>query len=106
MDNEIKIICIEVENLKNLIRETVSTELEKFEQRFREQKLVEKTLGDKLRVKDIAEFLGCCTKTITTYRQKGFLPEPKMGLNGKPYWDKEEIIVALRAHDLAYKYKV
>ena len=106
MDNEIKIICIEAESLKNLMHQVIKEELEVFEQRLCEQKIMEKHLPDKLKTKDIAEFLGCSTKTVTTYRQKGFLPEPKMGLNGKPYWDKEEIISALRAHDLAYKYKI
>jgi hypothetical protein len=106
MDNEIKVICIEVESLKNIIHEIVSEELEKFKEKLRHPVVIEKPLGDKLRTKDIAEFLGCCTKTINTYRQKGFLPSPKMGLNGKPYWDKEDIIKALRNHDLAYKYKV
>ena len=106
MDNEIKIVCIDVESLKNLISETVSAELEKFKAKLNEQKPEKKPLGDKLRVKDVAELLDCSTKTITTYRQKGFLPEPKIGLNGKPYWDKQEIIEALRAHDLAWKYKL
>ena len=106
MENEIKVICIEVETLKGLIHEIVSQELEKFKDGLRNPVVIEKPLADKLRTKGIAEFLGCCTKTISTYRQKGFLPEPKMGLNGKPYWDKEDVIKALRNNDLAYKYKI
>ena len=106
MENEVKVVCIDVESLKNLIGETVSAELEKFKVRLSEQKAERKPLADKLRVKDVAELLDCSTKTITTYHQKGFLPKPKVGLNGKPYWDKQEIIDALRAHDLAWKYNL
>ncbi|MCX6198295.1 MAG: helix-turn-helix domain-containing protein, partial [Bacteroidetes bacterium] len=106
MNNNVSIVVVAEDDLKSLIRETVSEELEKFEQRFRERKFEQKVFGDKLRIKDVAEFLGCSTKTVSTYRKKGILPEPKTGLNGKLYWDKDEIVSALRARDLAYKFKL
>ena len=106
MSDDTKVIGIEVEGLKNLIRLVVFEELEKLEQRLRDQKLVTKPVGDRLSITNLAAFLGCSVKTVSTYRNKGYLPEPKIGLNGKLYWDKEDIERALRNHDLAWKYKL
>ena len=106
MDNETKIVVMDVDGLKNLMRQIVSDEFEKFDQKLRERKLAEKPYGDKLRKKEVAELIGCSLKTVTTYYQKGILPAPTIGINGKPYWTKEEVLSAIRANDLAWKYNL
>ena len=83
MDNETKIVVMDVDGLKNLMRQIVSDEFEKFDQKLRERKLAEKPYGDKLRKKEVAELI-----------------------NGKPYWTKEEVLSAIRANDLAWKYNL
>lgn len=106
MSNNIRIVVIAEEDLKNLIRVTVNEEFEKIEKKLLERQVDSTAFGDKLRVKDVAAFLGCSAKTVTTYRKMGILPEPKIGLNRRPYWEKEEIIAAIKSNDLNWKYKL
>lgn len=106
MSSNIKVVVIAEEELKNLIRSTVNEELEKLEKKLLEGQVESTAFGDKLRVKDVAAFLGCSTKTVTTYQKRGILPEPKIGLNRRPYWEKEEIIAAIKSNDLNWKYNL
>ncbi len=106
MSNNITVIVVAEADLKNMIRTVVTEELEKLEKRLLERKVEQTAFDGKLRVKDVAKFLGCSTKTVSTYREKGILPEPKIILNGRPYWVKEEIIAAIKANDLKWKYNL
>ena len=106
MDNDIKVIGIEVDGLISLIRDIVREELQDFEERMKESRALENPLSDKMMINDLAKFLDVSRHTITNYKKSGILPQPKLTLSGRPYWDKEEVIACLKANDMAWKYNL
>ncbi|HWB64165.1 MAG TPA: helix-turn-helix domain-containing protein [Chitinophagales bacterium] len=105
MSSEIKLIVITEENLVNLIREVLHSEIERLEQKLLTTN-TQKLFGDRLWKKDVAQLLGVSIRTVTCYAKKGTLPKAKLHFNGKPYWEKEEVVAAIKANDLNWKYNL
>lgn len=105
MSNETRLIVITEETLANLIRDILHSEVEQLEQKLLTSN-TQKLFGDRLRKKDVAQLLGVSIGTVTQYAKRGVLPQPKLLFNGKPFWEKDEVITAIKSNDLNWKYNL
>lgn len=110
MNEQQQVIGIEVAALKEMMREAMREvmreELSKLEQRLVAAQSAKVPIDDRLFTKDVAKLLGITRQTVTEYRKKEILPPPQLTPGGRPYWNKEQVIEAIKTSGFAYKYEL
>lgn len=84
MDTKSGIVLIEVNALREVIREVFHEEIERHN--LSSNKDIQYKDTDRLSISQVAEYLGVSRKTISNYRRDRKIPEPEYNLSGKPRW--------------------
>jgi len=84
MKEDTRIAVIELQVLKETIREVIREELDKRVTQSSPEVTYKET--DRLSISQVAKYLGVSTKTVSNYRREQKIPEPEYNLSGKPRW--------------------
>ncbi len=104
MSNKMEVAVIEINVLRELIREVFQQEMEGF--RSFSSKEAEYKDTDRLSISQAAEYLGVSNKTISNYRKNRKIPEPEYNLSGKPRWTVAQLKEALNIRKAKQKFPV
>ena len=105
MDDDSKLIGIELRTLKQLMNEVVAEQLNRFAQNIKEGLAPKTAHGDRLYTNDVAKFLGVSRQTVHAYRKKDLLPAPQFSVSGRAYWTREEIEAARKTSSMSCKFE-
>ena len=104
MSNKMEVAVIEINVLRELIREVFQQEMEGFGSLS--SKEVEYKDTDRLSISQAAEYLGVSIKTISNYRRDRKIPEPEYNLSGKPRWTVAQLKEASNIRKAKQKFPV
>lgn len=93
MKEDSKIAVVELNLLRETIREVIREELGKQAVPPSEEVTYKET--DRLSISQVAKYLGVSTKTVSNYRKEHKIPEPEYNLSGKPRWTVAKLQSAL-----------
>ena len=95
MKEDSRIAVVELNMLRETIREVIREELDKRVVPTFHDSTYNET--DRLSISQVAKYLGVSTKTVSNYRKEHKIPEPEYNLSGKPRWTVAKLQSAVNA---------